>query len=955
MPMPHSNTYTSSMSVKRSRAHSDWDTFRWYTVMPVVALVLFVGVMVAFFAYLQRSETEQQRQTMYRDIEWAQQTLRLRLRANQDSVAATAAEWSDAARGDGDLLRPAARTFLLGNPDALYVGLIDNDRRISWLLPNVGLGAPGDRQPGSALPDSPGSSAYDEARIDRQPVYTHPFVEPGGDTLVEMHVPVLVDRAFMGTIVVGYSLRRMVTAGLPIEVLDRYRVSLIDQSGNVLAASSRKPVPTDGLSYELALEPPGHGVRLRAEMFASRPMLIDRTLQAAVIGLSAAIVVSLVMLWRYARSRAEAEAERDRLFELSIDVLCVLRADGRFMRVNPAFSEMFERDGITEDLLSIIHPDDRPTVVAALERLARAGDGGPVQAESFEARCAPAGDGWWRWLEWSIRSASGRGVGRGASATLYAVAHDVTDRKAAESALAAETAFRRAMEDSLLTGMRAYDMQGRITYVNRAFCRMLGYEEHELVGATAPFAYWDPDHHAEQFANVDAVLRGEAPASGFSVPCIRKDGTRLIARMYVSPLVDAQGRQTGWMTSMTDITEPTRLRRELEAAHARFATVLDELAVAVSVAAPSATVDEAAADGAENAASSDATQDGPPALELLFANRMYKSLFGMAGDGHHTLAPAVEASGATVLDESSAPAEGVEVWDAGVQRWFEVRTRGVRWVDGRPVQLLVAADVTARRSAQEQQRQQDERLQRTSRLVTMGEMASSLAHELNQPLTAIANYTMGIAARVRHRKARGEAVDPDELIEMLTKTARQAERAGQVLRRIRDFVKRSEPARTACKVETIVADALGLAEIDARRHRVRIDVRLPRDAPILWADPILIEQVLLNLVKNGIEAMRDSPRRQLEVKVQLLAGAVEFLVSDVGPGLAEGAREKLFEPFFTTKTEGMGMGLNICRSIIESHQGRLWVEERDGGGCTFGFTLPLIEADARRADARVAA
>ena len=933
------------MSAKRSRAHSDWDTFRWYTVMPAVALVLFVGVMVAFFAYLQRSETEQQRQTMYRDIEWAQQNLRLRLRANQDAVAATAAEWSDAARGDGDLLRPAARTFLLGNPDASYVGLIDNDRRISWLLPNVGSTVPSDRQPGSTLPDSPGSSAYDEARIDRQPVYTQPFTQPGGDTLVEMHVPVLVDRGFMGTIVVGYSLRRMVTAGLPIEVLDRYRVSLIDQAGTLLAASSRKPVPPDGLTYELALEPPGHGMRLRAQMVASRPMLIDRTLQAAVIGLSAAIVVSLVMLWRYARSRAEAEAERDRLFELSIDVLCVLRADGRFMRVNPAFSEMFERDGIVDDLLSIIHPDDRPTVMAALDRLARAGDGGPVQAESFEARCAPAGDGWWRWLEWSIRSASGRGAGRGASATLYAVAHDVTDRKAAESALAAETAFRRAMEDSLLTGMRAYDMQGRITYVNRAFCRMLGYEEHELVGATAPFAYWDPDHHAEQFANVDAVLRGEAPESGFSVPCIRKDGTRLIARMYVSPLVDAQGRQTGWMTSMTDITEPTRVRRELEAAHERFATVLDELAVAVSVAAPVAQAADEATAG----------QDEGRPLELLFANRMYKAVFGTTADGHRALAPAVHAPDASVLGESRAPAEGVEVWDASVQRWFEARTRGVRWVDGRPVQLLVAADVTARRSAQEQQRQQDERLQRTSRLMTMGEMASSLAHELNQPLTAIANYTMGIAARVRHRKARGEAVDPDELIEMLTKTARQAERAGQVLRRIRDFVKRSEPARTACKVETIVAEALGLAEIDARRHRVRIDVRLPQDAPVLWADPILIEQVLLNLVKNGIEAMRDSSRRQLEVKVQLLAGAVEFLVSDVGPGLAEGAREKLFQPFFTTKTEGMGMGLNICRSIIESHQGRLWVEEREGGGCTFGFTLPLIEADARRADARVAA
>lgn len=918
-------SYTDVMLKNRRRRNADWAAFRWYAVLPAVALVLFVGVMVAFFWYLHRSEFEQQRQTMFRDVEWAQQTLRLRLRAHQDSVVGTAIEWADATQGDGDRLRPAARTFLQNNPDASYVGLIDNAQRIAWLLPNAGLNPPAGRLPGSPLAAPISARAHDEARTTRQPVYTPPFAAADGGMHFEMHVPVIRERAFIGTIVVGYSAARMMAVAVPAEVLNRYRVALIDQAGSLLASGPQQAMHESDIHYELALDPPGHGVRLRAWAPELRSTPLDQTLQAAVIGLSAAIVASLLLLWRYARSRAEAEAERDRLFDLSVDVLCVLRPDGRFVRVNPAFCEMFERDGPARDLLGIVHREDLATVQGALNRLALPAPDSRARSELFEVRCIVASGQRWRWLEWSVRSAADRRGKRRQPLMLYAVAHDVTDRKAAESALAAETAFRRAMEDSLLTGMRVFDMQGRIVYVNPAFCRMLGFHAHELIGTTAPFPYWPADEHSNHYATLEAALRGEAPPSGVQVRVRRKDGTLLDARMYVSPLVDATGKQTGWLTSMTDITEPTRIRHELEAAHERFATVLDELDVAVSVAAPS--------------------ESPGDTLELLFANRLHRSLFEGAADGHQAL---------TASNESSSGSDSMmssEVFNAATQRWFEVHTRAIRWVDGRPVQLLVAADVTARRRAQDEQRLQEERLQRTSRLVTMGEMASSLAHELNQPLTAIANYTMGIAARVRAKNARGETMEANELIEMLTKTARQAERAGQVLRRIRDFVKRSEPARAACDVATIVADAVGLAEIDARRYRVRIETQVPSQMPVLYADPILIEQVLLNLVKNGIEAMRDAPRRTLRVAVRAQPDAVQFEVTDAGPGLADGAREKLFEPFFTTKPEGMGMGLNICRSIVESHHGRLWVEDGAAEGCTFGFTLPLVEVDSQRAAA----
>ena len=166
------------------------------------------------------------------------------------------------------------------------------------------------------------------------------------------------------------------------------------------------------------------------------------------------------------------------------------------------------------------------------------------------------------------------------------------------------------------------------------------------------------------------------------------------------------------------------------------------------------------------------SRDGADAgHELLFANRMYRQLFGMTGEGH------------LMLSRSSADSGSDEVLHAGLSRWFELRARDIRWVDGRPVQLQVATDITARREADEQLHRQELKLQHSSRLVTMGEMASSLAHELNQPLTAISNYCMGLSARIRGMKAKGHTPDPDLMLDALQKTSAQAERAfvGDVL------------------------------------------------------------------------------------------------------------------------------------------------------------------------------
>ncbi|MDO8420216.1 MAG: PAS domain S-box protein, partial [Rubrivivax sp.] len=364
-------------------------------------------------------------------------------------------------------------------------------------------------------------------------------------------------------------------------------------------------------------------------------------------------------------------------------------------------------------------------------------------------------------------------------------------RSQIQGALSQETNFRRAMENSMPTGMRAMDLDGRITYVNAAFCQMTGFAQSELVGRLPPYPYWPQDRIEENSRLLQQELQGRSPSGGIEVKVMRKDGTLLDARMYVSPLIDPKAHQTGWMTSMTNITEAKRVRDQLSASHERFTTVLEGLDASVSVLS---------------------VQQG----ELLFANRSYRLWFGGDARGHQQMAGGVVgAPYAAVADDDSDPLSGLpthEVTETGVnprevfveslQKWFDVRARYLQWTDGRLAQMLIATDITARLRAEEQTAAQTEKAQVTSRLVTMGEMASSVAHELNQPLTAITNYCNGMVSRVK-----ADSIKTEDLIAALQKTARQAERAGQIIHRIRAFVKRSEPQRQPAQAKQIVEDA----------------------------------------------------------------------------------------------------------------------------------------------------
>ncbi len=516
-------------------------------------------------------------------------------------------------------------------------------------------------------------------------------------------------------------------------------------------------------------------------------------------------------------------------------------------------------------------------------------------------------------------------------------------RLQAQQALVSETSFRRAMENSMLTGMRALDLQGRITYVNAAFCQMTGWSESDLVGRTAPFPYWPDNDTANLTARLEEELSGKTTPGGIQMRVKRRDSTLFDARLYVSPLIDAKGTQTGWMTSMTDITEPNRIREQLSASHERFTTVLEALDASISVAP----------------LGSD---------ELLFANKLYRLWFGTPAGGHLRLVAQAGVAPSPPNDEvqddvdafaglptnllPDSDAESAEIYIETLGRWLEVRTRYLSWVDGRLAQMVIATDITARRMAEEQAAAQTERAQNASRLITMGEMASSVAHELNQPLTAINNYCNGMLSRIR-----AQQITEQDLLGALEKTAKQAQRAGQIIQRIRSFVKRSEPNRTLSEVAVMVDEALELAEIELRRRNVRLTHDVAPRLPQLMVDPILIEQVLLNLLKNAAEsvdaAQRPSAQRSVKLRVTQQCvndrDVIEFSVTDSGRGLTAEVSARLYEAFYSTKADGMGIGLSLCRSIVESHLGRMKAENLYNGseasGCVFSFWLPCIQAE----------
>ena len=398
---------------------------------------------------------------------------------------------------------------------------------------------------------------------------------------------------------------------------------------------------------------------------------------------------------------------------------------------------------------------------------------------------------------------------------LFLLVRDMRRRQKVEQDLAEALAFRNAMEDSLSTGLRARDLQGNITYVNPAFCKMVGLQAEQLLQSGDQAPYWPPEMVAlysrrqQDRYNNSAVLRG-----GHESVFQRSDGTRFPVLIMEAPLINAQGRHTGWMSAVLDISEQRR-----------------------------------------NEDLSRASQD---------------------------------------------------------------------------------------------------RLQATARLAMVGEMASLLSHELNQPLAAIASYANGSVNLLQDALQQGQAADgaalAADLLTALQRISGQAERAGKVIRSVHDFVRRREQPRQAVAPQDLLDAIMPLVALQARKLAVQVISTVAPDCPAVLCDRTMVEQVLLNLVRNGMQAMQGTPargaHRVLELQVHAVHSEgesvrwVEFSVSDLGHGIDPAVTQQLFTPFFTTKAEGMGLGLSLCRTVVEQHGGTLRFESHRPQGTVFHFTLP---------------
>ncbi|HEY4760883.1 MAG TPA: ATP-binding protein [Thermoguttaceae bacterium] len=254
--------------------------------------------------------------------------------------------------------------------------------------------------------------------------------------------------------------------------------------------------------------------------------------------------------------------------------------------------------------------------------------------------------------------------------------------------------------------------------------------------------------------------------------------------------------------------------------------------------------------------------------------------------------------------------------------------------------VVVITNVTQQRRAEEEAQERLNQLAHVARIFTMNQMVSGLAHELNQPLTAIANFANACCYKIRN----SPADDRNMLLESIDQISLQAERASQIVRRLRDFVRRADSCHSIENINDLVNDVLGMLEIEARTRSIGLEVSLAADLPRIPVDRIQIEQVITNLVKNAMEAMQDlSPEgRQVILRTGMNAeGMLEVSVSDAGKGVEAAELSRIFEPFYTTKQSGMGLGLGISRSIVEAHGGRLEALRNDHRGMTFRFTLPI--------------
>ncbi|HUW84903.1 MAG TPA: PAS domain-containing protein [Phycisphaerae bacterium] len=466
-----------------------------------------------------------------------------------------------------------------------------------------------------------------------------------------------------------------------------------------------------------------------------------------------------------------------------------------------------------------------------------------------------------------------------------------------------------------------YDTQLRIQWANKAAAASAGLPLKDLLGRHCYEIWHGRNAPCDDCPVLEAMRTGQSQDGETTTP----DGRTFLLRSY--PVFDEQGTVVGLTEFGQDITERKQAADALRRSELQHRTTIDALGDMIHVVGPDMKLTLVNASFA--CWCRRLGIDGEPLGRTVF--EMFPFLPPHVREEYTH----VFETGASLVTEETTTIGGEQI--------VTETHKAPVLEDGKVTQVVtVVRDITNRRRAEEAAQRHLDELAHVARVNTMGEMASALSHELSQPLAAIAAYTQGCIRRLR--SAQG---DPHEMIEPMEQVTKQAQRAGEIIRRLRAFVRRTDPHRSTVDINELVREGAALDEADVRQANVSLHFDLTPDLPLVLADPVEIEQVVLNLLRNGIEAMdaTEPGHRRLVLQTSRSADKhIEVAVADTGRGLPPTLQDRIFEPFVTTKPRGMGMGLSISRSIIEAHGGRLWVTPNAERGVTFHFSLPITQS-----------